>query len=248
VLSPHGDPYARHDRADFAQEFLRRNPAYRAQWRAWRRGRATSGDEALRAALCARWGLAHPFDPALAVRDAPAFWAPGVAAQLVILRAADDDIPGAAPLPALVPTRARMINGAHDLVLDHDGLRHRFRILSDDLRAPLVIQLAPVASALRAASADAARRLIAGIGTASAGSLMRPSTLQHRRLSLLLGMLDMAVAGATTREIGVSLVYPWLTSMRAEAWKSTSERRRIQRLIGEARGLVEGGYRSLLGD
>ncbi len=182
------------------------------------------------------------------MREAPAFWAPEVAAQLVILRSADDDFPGAAPLPALVPTRARMINGAHDLVLDHDGLRHRFRILSDDLRAPLVIQLAPVSSALRAASAGAARRLIAGIGTASAAAVMRPSALQHRRLSLLLGVLDMALAGATTREIGSSLVYPWLPEMRAEAWKSTSERRRIQRLIGEARALMEGEYRGLLGD
>lgn len=202
----------------------------------------------MRAALCARWGLAHPFDPELAVHDTPAFWAPEVAAQLVILRAADHDFPGAAPLPAIVPTWAQVSGGAHDLVLDHDDLRHRFRILADDLRAPLAIQLAPVASALRAASADAARRLIAGIGTASAGSLMRPSALQHRRLTLLLGVLDMALAGATTREIGASLVYPWLPEMRAEAWKSTSERRRIQRLIGEARALVEGGYRGLLGD
>jgi len=240
--------FARHDRADFAQEFLRRNPAYRAQWRAWRRGRATSGSAAMRASFCARWGLAYPFDPELAVHDAPAFWAPDHAAQLVILRAADRDVPCAAPLPAIVPTRARMSGGAHDLVLDHDGMRHRFRILSDDLRAPLVIQLAPVSSALRAASADAARRLIAGIGTAPAGSLMRPSALQHRRLSLLLGVLDMALAGATTREIGASLVYPWLPAMRAEAWKSTSERRRIQRLIGEARALMDGGYRGLLGD
>jgi hypothetical protein len=110
-----------------------------------------------------------------------------------------------------------------------------------------VIQLAPSADPMRAACADAARRLIAGISTAPPASAMRPSALQRQRLTLLLGVLDMSLRRATTREIGTRLVYPWLGGMSAEAWKTTSERRRVQRLAIEARRLMESGYRELLG-
>ncbi|MCA1200164.1 DUF2285 domain-containing protein [Sphingomonas sp. R647] len=241
-MPQHAGTFARHDRADFAQEFLRRNPAYRAHWRALR----TAGATGARAALCARLGLAYPFDPDLPVRDAPACWAPGVAAQLVTLQAAPVAFPGAAALPDVVPTAMWRRGDVHDLVLDHTGVRHRLQVVSSDPGAPLVILLAPCADALRTACADAARRLLAGLSAAPPAAVMRPSALQRRRLTLLLGVLDLSLAGATTRAIGTGLVYPWLGDIGAQVWKTTSERRRVQRLIGEARQLMDGGYRALL--
>jgi hypothetical protein len=50
------------DFADFAQEFLRRNPAYRADYHAWAtRDRHTNGGETERA--CEHWGLVFPNRP-----------------------------------------------------------------------------------------------------------------------------------------------------------------------------------------
>lgn len=180
------------------------------------------------------------------MHDAPALWAPSSTAQLVTLAAAPAEFAGAAILPALVPRAACGARGAHHLVIDHGDLRHRLHILEPDLGAPLVILLAPSRDPLRAACADAARRLIAGISTAPGASAMRPSALQRRRLALLLGVLDRACAGATTRAIGTGLVYPWLAQIGAQAWKSSSERRQVQRLIEQARALMQGGYRTLL--
>jgi hypothetical protein len=59
-------------------------------------------------------------------------------------------------------------------------------------------------------------------------------------------VLDAWLAGAGNREIGLRLVYPWLAGTGALAWKSMSERRRVQRLVAEARALAASGYRDLL--
>lgn len=53
--------FERYDRADFAQEFLRRNPAYRRQYAAARGGARASG--AALGRLARHWGLVFRTGP-----------------------------------------------------------------------------------------------------------------------------------------------------------------------------------------
>ncbi|NML06774.1 DUF2285 domain-containing protein [Sphingomonas sp. G-3-2-10] len=233
--------FAKHDRADFAQEFLRRNTAYRVAWA------ALHGDVSAAEALAEarRWGLVRLFDPDRTVRTAPAIWRADCAAQIVSLIAAPGNFAWAATLPVIAIIGEFDLAGDHYLVFDIAGVRHRFRLV-DGRRGALAILLPPVANALGAAACDAARRMFLGLSTADALGTLRPSVLQRQRLALLLRVLDASLLGASNREIGTQIVYPWLAGTDAVAWKAMSERRRVQRLVDEARGLAVSGYRDLL--
>jgi len=239
------DRLDKHDRADFAQEFLRRNPDYRADWAAW--PVASAGPQKGREgeAEARRWGLVRFFDPGLPVRAEPAIWLPGCAAQLVSLVTAPGDFAGAAALPPAPRVVDFLSDGDRWIVVDGAGARHRLRVIGGG-DGPLAILLAPRGEALRAAACDAARRFFAGLGGGDAAAALRPSALQRRRLALLLRILDAWRAGASNRAIGLGIVYPWMAEMDALAWKGTSERRRVQRLVAEARTLASHGYRDLL--
>lgn len=80
--------------------------------------------------------------------------------------------------------------------------------------------------------------------------LLLPSLYQKRRLTLLLDIFDTMhrpdSGVATTREVAQTVVYQNADLGRAIEWKSSSHRRQTQRLINEARIMVEGGYRWLL--
>ncbi|WP_162184743.1 DNA -binding domain-containing protein [Sphingomonas hengshuiensis] len=154
--------------------------------------------------------------------------------------------PGAARRPDIVPAADHDAADGRHLVFDIAGVRHRWRVLAASPGAPLVILLPPLGDPLRAAACDAARRMLAGLSMAEPASVLRPSALQRQRLTLLLRILDASLAGASNREIGLRLVYPWLAGTDALAWKATSERRRVQRLVAEARDLAASGYRDLL--
>lgn len=233
--------FARHDRADFAQEFLRRNAAYRAAWaRSGGAGTSPQVDDA-----AGGWGLCALFDPARPVRSAPALWRAEAASQVVSLAPAAG-LPGATALPEVRPSAEHCELCARHIVLDHAGVRHRLRLLSAEPDARLAILLPPLGDALRAATCDAARRMMAGLALSKSAAALRPSPLQHRRLTLLLRVLDASLEGMGNREIGVRIVYPWLAGTDATAWKATGERRRVQRLLAEARHLAAGGYRELL--
>lgn len=233
---------ASHDRADFAQEFLARNPAYRAAWAASSGGLglAEGTEEA------ARWGLVHWFDPDRPVRATPAIWRADCASQIVSLVAAPERFAGAAALPDVAPSAELVFAGARHLVFDIGAARHRFEVAAPVRDAPLAILLPPRGDALRAAACDTARRMFAGLSVAEPVAVLRPSTLQRRRLALLLDILDASLAGATNREIGTEIVYPWLAGADAVAWKAMSERRRVQRLVAEAHHLAASAYRGLL--
>jgi hypothetical protein len=237
---------AKHDRADFAQEFLRRNAAYRAAWTASRdAGLGAEGQEIARD-TARRWGLVRLFDPDRPARLAPAIWRGDCASQIVSLAPAPADYPGAAALPDVAPGAEFHVGDARHLVLDIAGMRHRLHVRAATPGAPLTILLPPLGDTLRAAACDAVRRMFAGLSVAEPLSAMQPSGLQRQRLTLLLRVLDASLAGAANREIGLGLVYPWLADTDALSWKATGERRRVQRLVAEARDLASSGYRDLL--
>lgn len=85
---------------------------------------------------------------------------------------------------------------------------------------------------------------------ARSNDLLWPSPYQKRRLTLLLNILDTMHSPdsgvATTREVAQTVVYRSANLGRAIEWKSSPYRRQTQRLIKEARFLVDGGYRWLL--
>lgn len=245
-MQARADPFAQHDRADFAQEFLRRNRAYRAAWDTLGEAKVTAGAADAARAEAARWGLVRLFDPAAPVHAAPALWRPECASQVVSLAPAPQTLPGAAPLGEVAPIADLASPTSRDLVVAHDGVRHRLHVVGGMCDAPLAILLAPLGDPLRVAACDAARRMLAGRRIAEPRSALRPSPVQRRRLVLLLAVLDAARAGAGNRAIGTRIVYPWITDIGAAAWKASSERRRVQRLVAEARHLAASGYRALL--
>jgi hypothetical protein len=130
-------------------------------------------------------------------------------------------------------------------VIDGAGRRHRLWLRDATPDASLVILLAPTSDPVRASAADAARRLLAGLPAAEITAL-DPTPFQRRRLTLLLHILDAALAGANNREIGTGIVYPWIVDMDARSWKASSERRHVQRLISDAKHMMRNGYRDLL--
>jgi hypothetical protein len=164
----------------------------------------------------------------------------------VPLAAAPAGIPGAAMLPAIAVAAESIVAGTRHVVADVDRVRHRLHLCASAESARLVILMGPVCEPLRAVACDAARRMMAGLGTAEAAAALRPSALQRQRFALLLRVLDAWLAGASNREIGIAIVYPWLAGTHASTWKASGERRRVQRLVGEARDLAESGYRALL--
>jgi len=180
------------------------------------------------------------------VRAAPALWAADCASLVVPLQPVGSGFPGAARLPADGRLALGRAADALAMVAEMGGVRHRFSICGADPDGPLAILLPPCGDALRAAACEAARRALGGHAAAAGAAALRPSALQRRRLVLLLRVHDAWVAGASIREIGLGIVYPWLSAAEASAWKASSERRRVQRLVAEARDLVAFDYRALL--
>lgn len=79
---------------------------------------------------------------------------------------------------------------------------------------------------------------------------LRPTDYQQHRLVLFLRILDRLVdpekPHPALRNIAMDVVYPKSQFGRAIEWKSSSERRRTQRLVNEAKHLMRTGYRELL--
>ena len=140
--------------------------------------------------------------------------------------------------------------GRHLVLGDVDGL-HRLW-----MRAPLdggsLAYVLPRDDAidLRYAAIQRLDRRLAGAPPMRLPPGFVPTPFQRRRLSMLLDILDAVLdrerSGITTHEIARQHVYPALDIGRGNEWKSSAERRRTQRLIDEALGLMNGGYRALL--
>jgi len=191
-------------------------------------------------------GSARSFDPDRDVLDAPAFWDEALAASVVTLGAAPPHLAGNGPgLTDLEPVAAWSDGASRHLVIDAHGHRHRILLWHAEPTQPLAILLPPTSDVARIAAAEAVRVLLAG--SLSRGVIVpAPSAFQRQRLALLVAILDAVGAGQTVRTIGTTLVAPRLAGIGAAAWKASSERRRVQRLIGEAKALMRGGYRVLL--
>lgn len=139
--------------------------------------------------------------------------------------------------------------GRH-IVVGAQGGRHRLNIRGEsggaghvaaiipDGRQPLRIAALESLSAVSRAKDDAAGR-----------APLHPSLAQRHRLVVMLGLLDRLALSrdqASLRDLAQHVVYPRLDLGRAIEWKTSPQRRQVQRLVGRARRLVRGDYRKLL--
>jgi Uncharacterized conserved protein (DUF2285) len=104
--------------------------------------------------------------------------------------------------------------------------------------------------AIRLATLRRFNETLCGFGGPADASRLIPSPFQSNRLRLLLRILDCLgdepSRKAPVREVARRIVYPHSQFARTAEWKTSSERRRTQRLIQEAKFLAEHGYLALL--
>jgi hypothetical protein len=240
------DQYRDHDYADFAQEFLQRNPDYR-------RDHTETKDQivldpaaspAEEEGLAGRWGLSFPTAPDADPRACPALWSPQVAPDVVVVDTADI---AAIPLPpGFEPLADHSERNEHHLVAAKGAARLRLCLRTAPPRYPdCLVILRDQYAAVRLAAAARFERVTHGLrlGTDRTAS---PSAYRQSRLVQLLSIYDALDAGSDQRDIAFGLVFSRHRPLVGAAWKGSGERRHTLRLIAEARRLVNGGYRKLL--
>lgn len=152
------------------------------------------------------------------------------------------------PSRCLIRSERLAANGRH-LVIVVDGALHRLWIR--DLRCGQSLayvipcdQVSPRLSAI-----DRFERVLTRRPSVRVEDVM-PSAFQRTRLRLLLAIYDHLQSDLGGRphtyDVARQLVTPRMTLARGSEWKGSSERRRTQRLIAEARFMVARGYRGLL--
>ena len=232
------------DRALFAWEWLRRDPAYRSAADAFEAGRsaglATPGPE--------RFGLAAFEAAGCAVPDARPIWRAEVHPLVLAARpgagGAHHDLFDLARFSAL----ARIVTDeAADRLLMSDGLRS-VRIDAE----PGTFGGGPVHLNYELGGIISAepplltlRRFLALARTGGFSRVLHPAERRARRWILLLRAWDGLGAGADQREIARVLLS---RSAGEPRWRSRepSVRSQVQRLVRSARAFARGGYRRLL--
>ena len=232
------------DRALFAWEWLRRDPAYWRAARAFECGRSS----ALPGSGPGRFGLAAFEAPARAVPDARPVWRSEVHPLVLAARAgggtAARDLFDLASLGALV----RLVTSEDaDRLLLSDGF-HSVR-----LDAPpgtfgngpvhLTYELGGLVSAERPLLT--LRRFLALSGAGRFSRVLHPREPRARRWILMLRAWDALAAGADQRQIAHALLS---RAAGDPQWRSRepSVRSQVQRLVRSGRTFAQGGFRQLL--
>lgn len=231
-----GPPRPKPNRADFAWEFLRRNPGYRAvaKARVWTRSfEDPHGEEAARP-----WGLQFIADPDMPAGVADVFWRPEVApSQVVILERSRLVMATPLRLGGNVALQRRGTNGLH--VRLQTGVQALVR--DGDLTEPLAVVL-PISGQFSAAlrAAQGLQRTLAG--AASPQDDLRPQL--RLRLARALAAFDGAGLGWSYRAVATEVFGSAIVTR--EAWRTSTVRDTTIRLVRAGRLMVAGGYRSLL--
>lgn len=190
------------------------------------------------------------FDPDRPVGEYPAIWrAVANPAVVTVLAGAS----GTSPIDRLLAGHWRLVDrtssGGRHLVVDGERLRHRIFVprTRETRMAGYLVEADDLALARLAALA---RLQCDGAVTSKGLAAPIPSPNQRRRLELFLAILDRlgqaGGRGTTTRELAGELIYPHHALGSAIEWKSSSQRRQVQRLVAEARFMRDRGFRDLL--
>ena len=140
--------------------------------------------------------------------------------------------------------------GRHLVVADRVG-RHRFLIKGAGRSTELACLLSPDSwHELRIAALSVFLGGPRSKSFAPTRGALYPSTSLAHRLGIMLRILDCIFEAdghvPSIRAIASRVVYPWADFGRSIEWKSSSERRQTQRLVNQARHMMNGGYRDLL--
>lgn len=150
--------------------------------------------------------------------------------------------------PAILADRM-LSDGRHLVLRDFGGLHHLW--IHDPRPGLPLAYVIPNDAAVGERTAATARfdRRRSGLPARRCPGTSHPTHFQARRLTLLLAVLDALLNVGdrpNTHEIASQLIYSHMTIGRGAEWKSSSERRRTQRVIDEALAMMNGGYRTLL--
>lgn len=247
------------DMSDWAWEFLRRNPAYRNDWRAAvpRRLPIVSlcdGTQLLRLRRryprAERWGLFAFTDPASAAPAAPVFWLPAIHGRLIRARGSrtkPNETDAAAPLTAFAASRLAAIgvDGVSVVTVKGQGLHvtlelHDLPVLTRP--CSLVFELDRLDDVSRHTEClKILQRFTKPNAAGASGSIFA----SDERLRHALIALDESLAGKTYRQIAISL---FGEQRVAEEWRGVSQflKDRTRRLVAKGHELMNGGYRDLL--
>lgn len=220
--------------ADYAWEFLRRNPDYRADFE-----RCASMPLAESSVIDARWGLQFPVDPGAPAGTADVFWRPEIAPSLVLPLDID---------PMGTAAQARRLPGAGPPRYDEDGMHLRLPnglqlLLRGEatLDGPLIVVLAFDGDfGLRVRAVQALQRVADG----AVGVRSRLKTAQRQRLDRALQALDGSLGQQSYRSIAEAVF--GAAVVEREPWKTASVRAVTIRLVRSGRALMRGGYLDLL--
>lgn len=181
-------------------------------------------------------------------RDIP-LWRPEVFPGTVILAPAPEGFENTRHLTSSVlgPFAVDWRNtSGHHLVLADSGGDH-YLCLAQAEPGQCLAAILPLDAAFDL-RIEAVTRLYRRLRGRPAGPLRALALTPQRRVRLiqLLHTLDFRFAGAGPREIAAALLDAEAQALPAIEWKSSATRRKANRLIRDAQGLMNGGYRTLL--
>lgn len=188
-------------------------------------------------------------DPEIDAATGPAFWRSSVNPGVVVFRMAPGHSFNLRGRQILAETADRQ---TRFLVLAGSKARHRVRIEIDDLAAANAYELnADAGLEVRLAAVRAFHFPGRTVAPSARNHLLCPSAYQRHRLAMLLTILDRldakrASGGVTLRQIADELLSPGIAKLSALEWKSSSQRRQVQRLVAEAREMSANGFRDLV--
>ncbi|WP_448659181.1 DNA -binding domain-containing protein [Sphingomonas sp. CJ99] len=243
------DPLALADAgpADLAWEWLRRNPAYRAEASRWL-GLAQPVTDLPTAPLnlIEALGCLTLPDPCLGWQDASILWSSELDSTVLPLAA----LPMSASIGlgfdlAAWPGRAAISRGpdAEHVRLDDDAGTIRMDLVTGTLLGgPVRLVLDPAALRTAAPIAGPLGRLLGTNCIPIPSTSVRLTRQQHRRQVQALQVHDARALGASIRDIGILL----FGEDRVQAdWASEALKSNCRRLIALAKAMATGGHRAL---
>ncbi len=188
--------------------------------------------------------LSFPFEPSCPPAREAALWRDACCPGIVILVGDSVAVPDAEIIADFSAAKAR------HMVLDAAGQRHRIVIRSSRQcqNAYLVPSGRGLSTRFEAVSMFHTLRTSSPI--ASVKGMPVPTAYQRNRLDLMLRLMDLRDGspgpGPSTREMASAAFGSDAAKLRAIDWKTSSERRRVQRLLATAAHVAARGYRDLL--